>query len=154
VAVVTVSATGEVRRVFAGRCNSIVARVAAAQYLRMVDSVRRQPGNRVVAVFADGCRLYVRTVLAGRVRSIVATCAVAHDIYVVEVGWNPARCCVAVVTVIAALNMIGVFASCDTSVVTGAATPQHIQVVDCEHRTPGAGAMAVLAGGRGLDVCR
>ena len=87
----------------------------------MIDRVGRQPGNGVVAVLANGCRLYVRRVLAGCVRTVVAIRAVAHDIHVVEVGWNPTRCCVAVVAVIAALNMIGVFASCDISIVTGAA---------------------------------
>jgi len=41
VAVVAVIATGEVRRMFASRCDPIVTGAAAAQHLRVIDSVRR-----------------------------------------------------------------------------------------------------------------
>jgi len=120
----------------------------------MVDGVRRQPRDRVMAVFANGCRLYVRRVLPGCVRTVMAIRTVAHNIHVIEIGWNPARCRVAVVAVTATCNMIGVLARCDIAVVTGAAAPQHVQMVDREHRAPGTRAVAVLASGRGLDVCR
>ena len=107
-----------------------------------------------MTVFARGCRLYVRRVLAGCVRTVVAICAIARDIYMIEVSWNPTRCCVAVVTFIATLNMIRIFASRDISIVTGATAPQHTQVINREHRAPGARCMAVLASGRRLDMCR
>ena len=96
----------------------------------------------------------MRRVLAGRVRTVMAIRTIAHDIHVIEIGWNPARSRVAVVAIIATCNMIGVLARCDIAVVTGTAAPQHVQMVDREHRAPGTRAVAVLAGSRGLDVCR
>ena len=152
VAVVAVVATGEMRRMLASRCDPIVTGAAAAQHLRVIDRVGRQPGNGVMAVFANGCRLYVRRVLAGCVRTVVAIRAAARDIQVIEVGWNPTRCCVTVVAVVAALNMIGVFAGRDISIVARATTSQHAQVVNREYGAPVARRMAVLTNGRGLDV--
>jgi hypothetical protein len=153
-AVVAIIATGYVRGMLAGCNDAIMTRAAAAENLCMVDGDRRYPDGRTVTILAHVCGKNVRRVLAGCVRTIVAIRAVARDIYVVEVSWSPTRCCVAVVTVIATLNMTGVFASCDISIVTGTTTPKHTQMIDREYRAPGARSMAVLADGRRLEVCR
>ena len=53
VAVVASVAAGEVCSVFSGGGNAVMARTAAAEHLRVINDIGRQPGNRVMAILAD-----------------------------------------------------------------------------------------------------
>ena len=85
-AVVTVDAARDVRRVLADRGDAIVTRAASAQHLRVVHSICGRPYVRVVAVLTDVRCLYVREVFACRLYTVVATCTVADNIDMVEIG--------------------------------------------------------------------
>jgi len=92
----------DVRRLLAHGHGSVMARAAHTQDLRVVDGVRRRPGHVVMAGLAKVGRFQVsQWVLARRADAVVAADAIAGDVYVVEIGRNPARGRVAVVAVIA-----------------------------------------------------
>lgn len=59
-----------------------------------------------MAVFANVSRLDMSRVLAGRFNAIVTTDAIAGDADMVEIGRQPTSGCVAVVTVIAAGDVV------------------------------------------------
>ncbi len=88
----------------------------------------------------------MRRILARRVSAIVTTGAIAGDVDMIEVRWHPTRRVVAVVAVVAADNVIGVFASRRHAVVTRTASSQDIRVIDREYRIPRCCVVAVLAG--------
>ena len=92
VAVIAVIAAGYVRRVFAGRYYAVVTGAAGANDLGMVDGVNRYPDVRRMTVLANIGRLDMRQVLARSVGAIVATGTVARNIYVIEIGRQPAGC--------------------------------------------------------------
>lgn len=90
VAVIAVIATGDMRRVLAGRYVAIVAGTTCTNDLRVVDGVYGNPDVGRVAVFAHVGRLNVCRVLARRIGTIVAVGTVARNIYVIEIGRQPA----------------------------------------------------------------
>lgn len=152
VAIITVVATGEVRRVFSRRGNTVMTRTTTAKYLRMIHPVCWLKSDRVMTVFANiGC-LYVRLVLASRLRSVVTTNAVAGDVDVVKVGWGPARRQMAVTAVIAAGDMVRVFARRNRSIVAGATRAEHAVVIHRECRREGIGRMAIFTNIGGQNV--
>ncbi len=64
-----------------------------------------------MAVLAQvGCRQVGQRVLAGRADAVVAAGTVIEDVVVIEVGRQPARSGVAIVAVLTALDVAGVFA--------------------------------------------
>ena len=85
-AIVAVITTRYVRRMLAGRRDTVMTRAAAAEYLRMVDGDRRYPDCRAVTILACVCRYNVRRVLAGRSYTVVAVVAVTRNAGVIKVG--------------------------------------------------------------------
>ena len=100
-AVIAVVAAAYVGRVFAGRCDTIVARAAGSQHLRVIDSDRRSPDAGVMAVFTYVRCLYVVEGLTGCLRTVVAADAIAGHACVIEIGWPPANRRVTVFAVVA-----------------------------------------------------
>lgn len=79
-AIVAIIATGNMRCVFTGRRNTIMAGAAGAQYLRVVDCCGRRKGYCAVAVLTDVCCLYVCRTLARGTGAIVAADAIAQNV--------------------------------------------------------------------------
>jgi len=129
-AVLAVVTAGNVRRILAGRGETIMARTTRTEDLRVVDGVGRRPDVAVVAVFANIACLYMRLCLAGGLDPIVAAEAVPDDAGMVEIRRSPCICCMAIITGIAAVNMRRVFASGRDAVVARAAGANHLGVVD------------------------
>ena len=88
----------------------------------------------------------MRCIFIGRVSAIVTTGAIAGDVDMIEVRWHPTRRVVAVVAVVAADNVIGVFTGRRHAVVTRTASSQDIRVINSEYRIPRCCVVAVLAG--------
>ena len=88
--IVTVIAAGDMRGVFTGRGDAIMAGAAGAQYLGVIDGKGRYEHIGAVAILADIGGLYVCRGLAGGVGAVVAAHAIASDVDVVEVGRQPA----------------------------------------------------------------
>lgn len=80
VTVVAIRAARNMRWMFAGRGNAVVAGAAFAQNLRVIHRECWCPDIWVVAVLADVGRLYVREVLASGIDAVVATYAVARNV--------------------------------------------------------------------------
>lgn len=96
--VVTIIATRNVRRMFAGRRIAVVAGSAATEDLRMVHGVGWHPDIAVVAVLANVCRLNVSRILADRCDAVVAVDAITNDAGVIKIGGQPPGRRVAVFT--------------------------------------------------------
>ncbi len=118
VAVVAVVAAVYVSRVLAACCDAVMAGAAGTYHLRVVNRKDRRPDVRCMAVFADVAGLHVRRAFAGGIRAVMAAHAVPCDIHVIEIRRQPASGRVAVVTVIAAGDVVRVFAACRDAVVT------------------------------------
>jgi len=75
--------------------------------------------------------------------------SIGRDIGVIEIGWQPADSGVAIVAVVAALDVILVLAGRRRAVMAGAASAQHLCVIDGKAWRPNVRGMAVLA-----HICR
>lgn len=147
-AVIAVVAAENMRRVFAGRCLTVVARIAATQYLRVIHGIDRRPGDTAVAVLTDICRIHVCWMLAGGVHAVVATEAIPRDVRMIENCRCPQGARVAIIALVAGNNMPWWFSGCLNTVVAGTATAGHGCVIHICDRTPGRGRVA------GLTHCR
>lgn len=85
--IITIIATVQVSRVFAGRGDAIMTGAAGAKDLCVIDGKDGREHVRVMAVFADIAGLNMCRALADRLRAIMAVDAVAGDIHMVEVRW-------------------------------------------------------------------
>ena len=85
VAVVTVVTAGNMRRMFADRYHTVMAGAAGADDLSVVNRIRRNPGIRCMAIFADDTGKNMVGVLARCIRTVVAARTIACDIDVVKV---------------------------------------------------------------------
>ena len=119
VAIVAVIAARDMPRVLAVRDRAVVAGDAGTEYLCVIDSIGGLPEDIVVAVFTHVRRGHVRRTLAGLVNAVVAANTVARDVHVVEVGRYPGHRRVAVIAVVAAVDMVRVLASRVDAVVAG-----------------------------------
>jgi hypothetical protein len=122
-AVVAIVAAGNMRRVFANGRNVIVAGIAGASNLCVVNNVHRHPDVGRMAIFADICGLYVGRVLARRVGAIVTAGAIARDVHMIEIRWQPADGGMTIITIIAAVDVRRIFARRGYAVMTDAAGP-------------------------------
>ena len=145
VAVVAVVATGDVRRVFAGCGDAVVAAAARADDLRVIDGERRQPPGRGVAVFAEVRRLNVFRVLARCVETVVAARTATVDPSVVEHDGDPRRAGMAVIALFTRLRMAGRLAGGDDTVVTIATAAFCRGVIHVGDRAPCRRRVAVRA---------
>ena len=98
-----------------------------------------------MAILADIRRVDMRRVFTGSAHAIVATGAIVDETGVIEIGRNPGRRCVAVVTIVAALYMGWVLATRNCAVVTRTASADDLGVVDIVGRSPQRVVVAVLA---------
>ena len=137
--------TGDVRRVFAGGGDTIVAGAAGAKHLRVIDSVRRHPQGVVMAVLAEvGCT-DMGQVFTGRLSAVMTRRTVAGDPGVIERRRQPGSRRVTVITGITTGDVGWVFAGGGDTIVTGAAGAKHLRVIDGVRRHPQRVVMAVLA---------
>lgn len=143
--VVAVVAALDMCRMLTGRGDAIMTRPARTEYLAVVDGERRRPDVAGVTVFANVGRLDVRRRLAGCIRAVVAVETVAGDVYVIEVGRQPADGRMAIVTAIAAGDMRRVLARCGYTVVARSAGADYLRVIDGDYRFERNGIVAILA---------
>lgn len=145
VATVTVVAGRDVCRVLASGGDPIVAIDTGADYLQVIDIYGRLPHIYAVAVLADVGRRYVRDAFAGCRYTIVTADTVAEYSAVIESRWNPGNCQVAVVALVARLDMSQVLACCLDAVVTGNAAAGDCSMVHERYCAPGSRGVAILA---------
>ena len=82
----------------------------------------------------------------------MAADTVVNDVRVVEICRQPGDGSVAVIAVIAAGDMRWVFADGYHTVMTRAAGPNYLGVVDCKGRNPGVWCMAIFADDTGKNM--
>ena len=142
----------EVPRIHAGGRSAIVAGCARAQDLGVINGNDGRPDICAVAIFADVGRLRVQWTLAGRVCSVMAADTIVDNIGVIEIRWQPGDSGMAVIAIIAAGDMRRVFADGYHTVMTRAAGPNYLGVVDCKGRNPGVWCMAIFADDTGKNM--
>jgi len=123
-------AAGDVRWVLTNCSKAIVARAARAEDLGVVNGHHWRKYISRMAVFADvGC-IYMPHILAGRLGAIVTAYAITHDVQVIEIRGQPAKCAVTVIAGFATGDMPLIFAGCSSAVVAGAACADDLGVID------------------------
>ena len=140
--------------VFAGRGDTVVTRVTGADDVRVIDREDRRKDISVVAVCTDVTGLDVCQVLARRIHTIVAVDAISGDVQMIEIGWQPSRCGMAIITGIRACQMIQVFAGRGNAIMAGTALTNNLHVIDDVDRREGIRIVTVLANNGGLYVGR
>ena len=85
-------------RVLTGRGDAVMTRTAGAQDVRVIDCEHRRKDISVVAVFTAVTCLDVCRVLAGRIHAVVAVNAISSDVQMIEIGRQPRRRGMAIVT--------------------------------------------------------
>jgi len=90
VAIITVIAAGDMRRVFPGRDRTVVAGITGADDLGVIEGVRRYKLRRVVAVFAGVRRLNVSDWFSRGIHTVVAANAVTGNASVIKNRRYPA----------------------------------------------------------------
>jgi len=143
----------EVAGVLPGGQRAVVAGRTGAENLVVIDRRHWCPGRCAVAILANIGRLDVGRSLANGICTVVATKAIIHDVDVVKVGRQPGNCRMAVVAIIAAGDMGGVFAGRNNAVMTRAASTNNLRMIDRVNRHPDVRCMAVLADIGRLNVC-
>ena len=142
----------EVPGIHASRRRTVVARRTRSQYLVVIDGNHRRPDIGAVTVLTNGGRQRMQRPFAGCVGAVVTVDAITHDIGVVKVRGQPCDGRVAIVAVVTARDMGGVFADCRGAVVARATGADHLSMVDGECRYPGVRRVTVLAHDAGLNV--
>ena len=135
-AVVAIVAAADMCRVFAGRKQTVVTGATGPKHLGMVDCEDRDPYVRCMTVFADIARLNMCLILARGVRTVMAAGTVTRDVDVIEIRRQPASRRMAVVTVVATVDVILVLAASDHAIVAGSAGPDHLCVIDRVNGSP------------------
>lgn len=120
-AVVAIVAAGNMSRVFANGRNAIVAGIAGTGNLRVIDNVHRHPDIGCMAVFADICGLYMSWVFARRVGTIVTAGAITRDVHMIKIRRQPADGGMAIIAIIAAVDVRRIFARRGYAVMADAA---------------------------------
>lgn len=90
---------------------------------------------------------------ARRVRSVVTGKTTVRNIGVIKIRRHPGDCRVAVITVIAAGDMVRVFSDGCHAVMAGPTGTEHLRVIDHCDRSEHIARVAVLANIRRLNVC-
>jgi len=152
--VVATVVAGDMCRVFARCCKSVMTGAAATQHLCVIDRVDGSPHIAVVTILTDVARLHMRQGFARSIQAVVAACAIARNIHVVECRRSPGNRRVAVVTGIAAREVCRVLAGCNYAIVTGATGADNLGMVDAKHRCKYISVMAVLTNVAGLNMCK
>ena len=85
VTVIAVVAAGDMRRVFAGGSDAVMAGTTAAKHLGVIDRKHWREHIGRVTVFTDVRRLHVRRIFAGRAGAVMAAGTVCGDSRVIEI---------------------------------------------------------------------
>ena len=104
--VITGVTAGNMCRMLTGRRRTVVAATAGTDHRRMIHTTDHAKAAGHVAIFTSIRTVDVLRVLAGGFYAIVATCAAAGDTAVIKPCPLPAVGVVAIVTGIAALNVV------------------------------------------------
>jgi len=120
----------------------------------VIDCEHRHKDISIVAVFAAITGLDVCRVLAGRIRAVVAVNAISSDVQMIEIGRQPPRRGMAVVTGISAVQMVEIFSARGDAIVAGTAGADDLHVIDNVCGRECTGVVAVFANNGGLDVRR
>ena len=131
---------------------AVVTGRAGAQDLGVINGNNRRPDIRAVAIFADVGGLRVQWTLAGRVCSVMAADAVVDNVRVVKIRGQPRDSSMAVVAIIAAGDMRWMLANGYHTIMTRAASPNNLSVVDSKGRNPGVRCMAIFAYNAGKNM--
>lgn len=145
VTIVAIIAALYMRRVLAGCRSAIVARYTTADDVRVIDREHRRKYVGRVAVLADVACRYMLRMFARRVSAVMTAHTISGDIRVVKRCGRPARCCMAVIAVVATGDMVRMFAGGRIAVVAGTAAAEHLAVIDSEYRRKYVSRMTVLA---------
>lgn len=130
---------------FAACLHTVVAGIACTNYRTMVNLAYTVECNGIVAVFTRGCRSYMRWRCARSNRIVVAGFAWRENSAMVETCTYPAFSRVAIITYIAARNMLGVLPGC-TAPVMAQITFKRCALEQTADMTTGTVQEAVLAG--------
>ena len=152
--VVAVGAAGDVVQVFSGCRDAVMTRAAGAQDLCVVHGKHGRKYIGRMTVFANVARLHMRRAFACRVSAVVAAKAVAGDVDVIEVRRQPANRRMTVVAVVAAGDVVQVFAGGREPVMTGAAGARHLRMVNEIRGRPDSRVVTVFTHIGGLYVCQ
>ena len=106
------------RRVLSGRCDAVVTRATCTQNLHVINSERRCPQIRRVAVLTDISGRDMRRRLADGLYAIVAADTIAGNIDVIEIRRQPGHRGMAIIAVNAARYMSRVLAGRDSAIMT------------------------------------
>jgi len=115
---------------------AVVAGRARAENLVVVHHGHWCPHICAVAVFADVGRLHMRRSLACCVAAIVAARAIVNDIGVVEIRRYPRNGRMAVIAIVAATDVGGMFAGRRGAIVAGVASACYLRVIYRVRRRP------------------
>lgn len=130
VAIVAVVTAGNMISWFAVGNAAVVTGAARANNLRMVDPEDWFPSRCTMTIFADVSRVDVVRPLAFGDAPVVAAETVAAKTVVVKIGGDPRCRVVAILTIIAAGDVLRRFAGCHVAVVATAATADGLKMVD------------------------
>lgn len=145
VAIITVVAAGDMRRVLASCNSAIMTGATAANDLGMIDDNHRYKNRRAVTIFTDICRLNMRRVLAGCFRAVVAVDAIGGYLAVIERRRQPASGSMTIIAGVTTRDMRWLFANRYNAVMTCSASTNYLGVIDSHNRCKNVGCVAVLA---------
>ncbi len=142
----------EVAVVLACSKRAVMAGRTRTEYLCVINSCHGHPHCRCMTIFTDIRRRYVVLVLAGCIRAIVATDTIADDIRVIKIRRSPGNGRMAIVAVVTARDMRGVFADCNVAVVTRRTCANDLRVVNRNNRLEERRAVAIFTDVAGQNV--
>jgi len=145
VAVIAGITAGDVPRVLASRQYAVVAGAAHANNLAVIHGHYWRKDVGGMAVLTDIRGLDMCRIFAGRVYAVMAADTITHDIHMVEIRRQPGHGAVAIVTIVAAGDVPLVFSGCCEAIMAGAATAQHLRVINDCHWHERNGRMTVFA---------
>lgn len=129
--------------------HAIMAAIAGANDIRMIDPYHRGPSRIAVTILADIVGLDVGAVLTGYRGTIVATRTVSRYIGVIEIRRNPALGCMAIATLIYTYDMIRGLTCRSNAVVAVRTGALDVSMIDPGHGYPAVSAVAGVA-----ELCR
>ena len=133
---------------------AIVAGAAHTNNLSVINRHDRYKRVALMAVLTDGRRQYVVWILAGCVRAVMAGATRTQYLVVINGRhWSECCCAMAILTDIGRLHMHRILASRFGTVVAAKTIRRDIRVIKI-HWQPSSRAVAVIAIGATLDVCR
>jgi len=144
-AIIAGVAARDMRRVLARGYGAVMAVTTGAQYLGMVDGIRRYPQHVVMAVFAHIGRIDVCGILADSFDAVVAFETAVGDTGMVKPGRCPERRLVTILAVVAGGKVVRRLSCPRNTVVAGPAAAGHGCVIHERDRAPGRCRMAVGA---------